>query len=224
MKLENIIENLKELKREFFTKEEYSPVLLDDLIKKLEQDYKDSLTIKKPSDKVRLSAIKKVINNNSGRTVLHGYSLLDNKIVFTDSYQLYVVNDKWLPFPVTCGYDNEKEVKELAEKYNLDIINGVYPNVKNVIPDESKKEFNFKVNLKEVTSAYKTTKQENGKRVYNLTVDDKTSVCLDLNYLNNLIKIMRISDDFELEYYGEYRPLIYRNNEEIGLILPIKVY
>ena len=218
MKLENIVENLKELKKE------YNPVLLDSLINKLEQEYKENLIIKKPSDKTRLNAIKKVIDNTSSMLAIHGYSLLDGKIVFTDSYQLYVVNDKWLPFPVTCGYDNEKEVKELAEKYNLDIINGVYPNVKNVIPDESKKEFSFKVNLKEVISAYKTTQHEKGKRIYNLTVNDKTSVCLDLNYLNNLIKIMRISDDFELEYYGEHRPLIYRNNEEIGLILPIKVY
>ena len=86
------------------------------------------------------------------------------------------------------------------------------------------KKSNFKVNLKEVTSAYKITKQENGKRVYNLIVNDKTSVNLDLNCLNNLIKIMRVSDDFELEYYGEYRPLIYRNNGEIGLILPIRIY
>lgn len=218
MNLENIIKNLKELK------EEYNPVLLDSLIDKLEQDYKENLIIKKPSDKTRLNVIKKVIDNNSGMSVIHGYSLLDDKIVFTDSYQFYVINDEWLPFPVTCGQDNEKEVKEIAEKHNLDIIPGVYPNVKNVIPDESMKKFNFKVNLKEVTSAYKTTKQENGKRVYNLIVNDKTSVNLDLNYLNNLIKIMRVSDDFELEYYGEYRPLIYRNNGEIGLILPIRIY
>ena len=218
MNLENIIKNLKELK------EEYNPVLLDSLINKLEQEYKENLIIKKPSDKTRLNAIKKVIDNNSAMSVIHGYSLLDGKIVFTDSYQLYVINDKWLPFPVTCGQDNEKEVKELAEKYNLDIIPGVYPNVKNCIPDENMKKSNFKVNLKEVTSAYKTTKQENGKRVYNLIFNDKTSVNLDLNYLNNLIKIMRVSDDFELEYYGEYRPLIYRNNGEIGLITTIRIY
>lgn len=218
MKLETIIKNLKELK------EEYNPVVLDNLINKLEQDYKENLIIKKPSDKARLSAIKKVIDNTSSMLTIHGYSLLDGKIVFTDSYQLYVVNDEWLPFPVTCGQDNESLVKELAKKYNLEIIPGVYPNVKNIIPSEEDTKVKFKVNLKEITSAYKTSKQEKGKRVYNLIVDDKTSVNLNLNYLNNLIKIMRISDDFELEYHGEYRPLIYRNNGEIGLVLPIKIY
>lgn len=218
MKLENIIKSLKELK------EEYNPVVLDNLINKLEQDYKENLVIKKTSDKTRLSAIKKVIDNTSSMMVLHGYSLLDNKIVFTDSYQLYVVNDEWLPFPVTCGQDNEKEVKKLAKEHNLEIIPGIYPNVKNIIPSEEDTKVKFKVNLKEVTSAYKTAKQEKGKKVYNLIVDDKTSVNLDLNYLNSLIKIMRISDDFELEYHGEFRPLIYRNNGEIGLILPIKIY
>lgn len=218
MKLEKIIKSLKELK------EEYNPVLLDNLINKLEQDYKENLVIKKPSDKTRLSAIKKVIGNASSMLAIHGYSLLDGKIVFTDSYQLYVVNDEWLPFPVTCGQDNEKEVKKLAKEYNLKIISGTYPNVKNIIPSEEDTKAKFKVNLKEVTSAYKTAKQENGKKIYNLIVDDKTSVNLDLNYLNSLIKIMRVSDDFELEYHGERRPLIYRNNGEIGLILPIKIY
>lgn len=218
MKLENIIKNLKELK------EEYNPVVLDNLINKLEQDYKENLVIKKPSDKARLSAIKKVIDNTSGMLTIHGYSLLDGKIVFTDSYQLYVVNDEWLPFPVTCGQDNEKEVKKLAKEHNLEIIPGAYPNVKNIIPSEEDTKVKFKVNLKEVTSAHKAAKQEKGKKIYNLIVDDKTSVNLDFNYLNNLIKIMRISDDFELEYHGEYRPLIYRNNGEIGLVLPIKIY
>lgn len=218
MKLENIIKSLKELK------EEYNPVVLDNLINKLEQDYKENLVIKKSSDKARLSAIKKVIDNASSMLAIHGYSLLDDKIVFTDSYQLYVVNDEWLPFPVTCGQDNEKEVKKLAKEHNLEIIPGVYPNVKNIIPSEEDTKVKFRVNLKEVTTAYKTVKQEKGKRVYDLIVDNKTSVNLNLNYLNDLIKIMRISDDFELEYHGDCRPLIYRNNGEIGLILPIKIY
>ena len=100
----------------------------------------------------------------------------------------------------------------------------MYPNVKNIIPSEEDTKVKFKVNLKEVTTAYKTVKQEKGKKVYNLIVEDKTSVNLNLNYLNDLIKIMRISDDFELEYHGDCRPLIYRNNAEIGLILPIKIY
>lgn len=218
MKLDTIIKELKELK------ENYSPVMLDDLVKKLEQEYKEGLVVKKASDKTRLNAIKRVIDNTSAMTVLHGYSLLDNKIVFTDSYQLYVTNDEWLPFPVTCGNNNEKQVKELAEKHNLDIINGVYPNVDNIIPKQGDAEFTFKVNLKEVVSAYKTIKQENGVRIYKLKANDNTNVTLNLNYLDTLIKIMRINEDFDLEYHGERRPLIYRNNGEIGLILPIIVY
>lgn len=218
MKLENIIKELREVK------ESDDLIKLSDLIERLEQDYKENLVIKKPSDKARLSAIKKVIDNTNGMLTIHGYSLLDGKIVFTDSYQLYVVNDEWLPFPVTCGQDNEKEVKKLAKQHNLEIIPGVYPNVKNIIPSEEDTKVKFKVSLKEVTSAYRTAKQENGMRIYNLIVDDKTSVNLNLNYLNSLIKIMRISDDFELEYHGECRPLIYRNNGEIGLVLPIKKY
>lgn len=219
MKLETIIKNLKELK------EEYNPVVLDNLINKLEQDYKENLVIKKPSDKARLSAIKKVIDNTSSMLAIHGYSLLDNKIVFTDSYQLYVVNDEWLPFPVTCSQDNENLVKELAKKHNLEVIPGVYPNVKNIIPSEESTKVKFKVNLKEVLSACKTQEKDiSGLKPYDLKVNEETVVTIDLLKLETLIKIMRISDDFELEYHGEYRPLIYRNNGEIGLVLPIRIY
>lgn len=218
MKLDKIILELKDIARNY----DYSEEELIKLIKKLEQEYKETLVIKNTSDKTRLNIIKKFLHNPE-RPILQCYTLFHGKVAFTDGYALYVLNDEYLPFKIASDGKNTEEVEKMAKEHNLELDVGVYPYLENIIPDESNAMYNFTVDLKEVLSACKTQEKDiRGLKPYDLKVNEETVVTIDLLKLETLIKIMRIKDDFELKYYGENRPITYNNNGEIGLILPIR--
>lgn len=91
MKLDKIILELKKVK----TGEQE----LDSVISDLEKELMESKFINKPSDKKKLSAIKKVVNKskNKGRIYYNSYTRQLDKSYITDSYQLYELNDEYLP-------------------------------------------------------------------------------------------------------------------------------
>lgn len=218
MKLDKIILELKDIEKYYDCSQEK----LMELIKKLEQEYRETLVIKNTSDKARLNVIKKFLCNPE-RPILQCYTLFHNKVAFTDGYALYVLNDEYLPFKIASDGKNTEEVEKMAKEHNLEVDAGVYPYLENIIPDESNAMYNFTVDLKEVLSACKTQEKDNrGLKPYDLKVNEETVVTIDLLKLETLIKIMRIKDDFELKYYGENRPITYNNNGEMGLILPIR--
>ena len=221
MKLDKIILELKDIKK-------YNDMVkCDELIKELEKDLKEECFKVKPSDKKRLSAIKKVLKEQKTRPLLSCFTPYEKgKVAFTDSYSLYVLNEDYLPFNVAFDSTVDDDFKDNYLKVYGDKIlgkkEGVYPNLHNLIPTS---EPIYKIDLKvsEVLALEKTTeKKGNGAKVYTF---ENGKISLDLVYLKNCINILKLKDNFTMEIHGEIKPIIIHNSDgELGLILPIKVY
>lgn len=218
MKTDKIIVELKKILKE------QDLFKLNELIEKLEQQELESKYISKPSDKKRLSAIKKVLESSGIRPVLGCFTKIDDNVYFTDSYQLYKLNDESLPFTYATNNTNlTQEEEEYVKKNNLKVYPGIYPNLKNIIPTNSPKT-TYKVNAEELLKQEKMTLPERGKKIHTINTGIG-NISFDLIYIKNVINILKLTGDFELELYGDINPIIIRNKEdEIGLILPIKVY
>lgn len=227
MKLDKIILELKTIKEmgdDFMALERYN-----NLIDTLEKDLKEQCFKTKPSDKKRLNAIKKVLKENEYRPVLSCFTPYEKgKVAFTDSYQLYVLNEDYLPFNVAFDSTVDNDFKDNYLKVYGDKILGrkedVYPNLDHVIP---KTEPLYKIDLKvsDVLTLEKTTEKEgNGAKVYTFK-NENGKISLNLIYLKNCINILKLKDSVILEVHGETRPVIIHNeNGELGLILPVKTY
>lgn len=229
MKLDKIILELKKVK----TGEKE----LDSIISDLEKEFKESKFINKPSDKKKLSAIKKVVNNskNEGRVYYNSYTRQLDKSYITDNCQLYEINDEYLPLEYAKSnlYLNnqeylekaKKEEKELIKKYNLTVKDGFYPTVYNFFDSvNSYEEKLYQFDVDEMLKLEKTTLKEDGKKVHTIKVDDIT-ISFDLVSLKNAIDILQLQGKATLKVYGDIQPIILENDkDERGLILPIKIY
>lgn len=223
MKLDKIILELKDIKK-------YNDMVkCDELIKELEKELKEECFKVKPSDKKRLNAIKKVLKENEYRPILSCFTPYEKgKVAFTDSYQLYILNEDYLPFNVAFDSTVDDDFKDNYLKVYGDKIlgkkEGVYPNLHNLIPTS---EPLYKIDLKvsEVLALEKTTeKRGDGAKVYTFE-NENGKISLDLVCLKNCINILKLKDNFTMEIHGEIKPIIIHNDDgELGLILPIKVY
>jgi hypothetical protein len=194
---------------------------LADLRIKLEEDVRKENYITSPSDKKKITAIKKILSKNDEiRPLLSAFTRYGNGVAFTDSYQLYVLNDEYLPFKVACSTDEDKEY---AKQHNLETVPGVYPNLKAIIPEEY--ETTYEIDTNEFILWSKTALKEDNKLLYKFKVED-TDYCFDGQYLLNAINILKIKDPkITLELRGNIRPITLHNKEnELGLILPIRTY
>lgn len=229
MKLDKIILELKKVK----TGEKE----LDSVISDLEKEFKESKFINKPSDKKKLSAIKKVVNNskNKGRVYYNSYTRQLDKSYITDSYQLYEINDEYLPLEYAKSdlYINnqeylekaKKEEQELIKKYNLTVKDGFYPTVYNFFDSvNSYEEKLYQFDVNEMLKLEKTTLKEDGKKIHTIKVDDIT-ISFDLVFLKNAIDILQLQGKATLKIYGDTMPIILENDKgERGFILPVKTY
>lgn len=194
--------------------------LLDKLINDLTDDLRKENFITKPSDKKRLKAIEKLLKvNEKIRPVLSSFSVQDGLCCITDSYELYELNENYLPFKISkTSKQTDDEINKYASKYGLNIQEGIYPDFSNLLPKTEPVEI-VTINLNDELLKIKTQKEKigqiNGKII---------TVGYDLKKMKNLIDILKIDNDFEIELYGDIKPLIVRKNGEIGLILPIKIY
>ena len=227
MKLDKIILELKAIKEmgdDFTALERYN-----NLISTLEKDLKEQCFKTKPSDKKRLNAIKKVLKEQKTRPLLSCFTPYEKgKVAFTDSYELFVLNEDYLPFNVAFDSTVDDDFKDNYLKVYGDKILGkkwgVYPNLHNLIPTS---EPIYKIDLKvsDILALEKTTqKSGNGAKVYTFE-NENGKISLDLVSLKNCINILKLKDNFTMEIHGEINPIIIHNdNGELGLILPIKVY
>lgn len=223
MKLDKIILELKDIR-------DYKDMFkCDELIKELEKELKEQGFKIKPSDKKRLNAIKRVLKENEYRPVLSCFTPYEKgKVAFTDSYELYVLNEDYLPFNVAFDSIVDDDFKDNYLKVYGDKIlgkkEGVYPNLHNLIPTS---EPLYKIDLKvsEVLALEKTTqKSGNGAKVHTFK-NDNGDITLNLIYLKNCIDILKLKDNITLEIHGEIKPVIIHNDEgELGLIVPIRIY
>ena len=221
MKLETILLELKDIL------EEENLIKLDKLIKDIQKSILEEDFKLNNSDKKRLSAIKRVLNNGSVvRPILKAFTPAEKGVMFTDSYELYHLNNDYLPFPVAFNDSHSDEFKNeyLKEHDTLECIAGVYPNLNNCIPKYECQE-RVKVNAPELMKLYKITKKENSHKFYKFKTENFGDMTLDFTYLKNLIEILKLDDDFELELYGKNSPVIVHNKDnELGLILPIRTF
>ena len=229
MKLDKIILELKKVK----TGEQE----LDSVISDLEKEFKESKFINKPNDKKKLSAIKKVVNKskNKGRIYYNSYTRQFNKSYITDSYQLYELNNEYLPLEYAKSnlYINnqeylekaKKEEQELIKKYNLTVKEGFYPTVYNLFDSvNSYNEKLYKFDVDEMLKLEKTTLKEDGKKIHTIKVDNIT-ISFDLIFLKNAIDILQLQGKATLKVYGDTKPIILENDKgERGLILPVKTF
>lgn len=223
MKLDKIILELKDIKK-------YNDMVkCDELIKELEKELKEQCFKTKPSDKKRLNAIKKVLKEQKTRPILSCFTPYEKgKVAFTDTYQLYILNEDCLPFNVAFDSTVDDDFKDNYLKVYGDKIlgkkEGVYPNLHNLIPTS---EPLYKIDLKvsEVLALEKTTEKErNGAKVYTFE-NENGKISLNLVSLKNCINILKLKDNFTMEIHGEINPIIIHNdNGELGLILPVRIY
>lgn len=219
MKLDKIILELKQV--------ELGEKKLGDIITKLEQDYMEDEFINKPSDKKKLSAIKKVVENTKikGVPYYNSFTRQKGKTYITDSYQLYELNDEYLPLEYASAEETlTDEEKQLVNKYKLTIKNGKYPKVDNLIDLVRGQEELYTFDVDEILKIEKTMPKENGMKLYSVRVND-LAVSFDLLILKNAINILKLQGKATLKLYGETSPIIIENNDgERGLILPVRTY
>ncbi len=215
---------LKELKGIYEKQEFYK---IKDLIDILEQDINKEKYYKKPSDKKKIATIQKILKNVSDvRPVLKcvGLDNMGNHLI-TDSYQAYILKEEnYLPFnyALTSNATDDEKIKLI--KNNIKIYNGVYPNLCDILPCEDHKEVVLSSNV--IINYVKTTTKTDGKCVYKIVdgVSNELLVAFDAVYMKNAIDILQLEKEFVVEIYGKDRPIIIRNNDNIALILSIKVY
>lgn len=177
-------------------------------IQKVEK--KTTKTTNKNSEKQVLSVVKKILDYSTKiRPVLSKYMQLEeNKVVFTDSYRLCVLNRDSLPF--------EKEEKN-------------YPNVKNMIDTYMGKdsEETYTFNVEEVKNIVKENKgaKNKDKRLMEFTTNEGNKITIDSEYLIDMVKLLQIKEEnVTMNYYGELKPTTYENENGFYLALPIKKY
>lgn len=222
MKLDKIILELKNIRD---TKD---IIKCDELIKELEKELKEKCFKEKPSDKKRLSAIKRVLKSSKERPILECFTPYETgKCAFTDSYEMFIINESCLPFDVAFASNVNDDFKDNYLRVNANKIlgkkDGVYPNLHNLIPTT---EPLYKINLKvsDILALEKTTEKKNGAKVYTIK-NENGKISFNLSYLKNCIDILKLKDIVTLEIYGELSPIIIHNDkQEVGLIVPIRTF
>ncbi len=229
MKLDKIILELKKVKQ--------GEKELDSVISDLEKEFKESKFTNRPSDKKKLSAIKRVVSysKNKGKVYYNSYTRQLDKSYITDSYQLYEINDEYLPLEYAKSnlYLNnqeyleksKKEEQEIIDKYNLTVKEGNYPTVYNLFDSvNSYDEKLYQFDVEDMLKLEKVTPKENGKKIHTVKVDN-LAISFDLTYLKNAINILELQGEATLKVYGDTTPIILENDKgERGLILPVKTY
>lgn len=228
LKLENISSELKVINKEV---ESWK---LAELIQKIDQEVLENTEVKKPSDKVVLNAIKRYLKNISdSRPTLKCWSpYSENRVAFTNSYSLFILDKKTLPFDVAFNNEyTEEEKKKFIKENKIEksrINEGCYPNLKNVIPNEMNQLDTFKLNIKSFLAWYKVQDKKELKNknvLYNLG-DDLEPYTVDANLLKDMVTILQLDGVVCVEFYGDVKPCIIRKNggRELGLLLPVKKY
>lgn len=215
-----ILKNVNELLNDY----DYTKMLR--LRDNLQKDIREENYISRPTDKKKLATIKKILGSKKleCRPVLQCFTRYDNQVAFTDSYQLYLLNDEFLPFRYASTLGSNEELdKEYAKQHNLEYDRSNYPNLKNVIPSNEDTKF-YVINVKEFKDYMKTAPKTDNKVLYQFTVDNQ-DYTIDTKYIDNAINILKLEDNFTLELRGNIRPITIHNaDNELALILPIRNY
>ncbi|MBE6139313.1 MAG: hypothetical protein E7174_02250 [Firmicutes bacterium] len=213
MKIENIYSEIKEI----IEKENY--IKLPSLLEKLEKTIREE-SCYKTSNKSRIAGIKRVAFKDNHRPALTGYGILNEYKIVTDSYHLIAIKQEDMPLKLVATPEqlekNGINLEEYRNKYGINsVLNFSYPDVSYIINFDRSNEIEIDIN--DIYQCYKLNYKRNdclyklGSQNYNI------------KYLKNLIDVL--GKDIKAYETGEYRPLYFENeNDEIGLVLPVKTY
>lgn len=146
----------------------------------------------------KLNAIKRVLKVQEDlRPLLSKYIIEDGKMVFTDSYQAFMIDDlESNPFPKVGEND------------------GVYPNVKNCFPEFDDSFIDVTLDeatiraMKKTTKNNRTDRRENAYKLENVD----TKITFDTYLLVNMLDIM----PKDTKYYFAKGTMIYGISESTG--------
>lgn len=146
----------------------------------------------------KLNAIKRVLKVQEDlRPLLSKYIIEDGKMVFTDSYQAFMIDDlENNPFPKVGEND------------------GVYPNVKNCFPEFDDSFVDITLDeatiraMKKTTKNNRTDRRENAYKLENVD----TKITFDTYLLVNMLDIM----PKDTKYYFAKGTMIYGISESTG--------
>lgn len=205
MKLEKIYEELVNI-----MKNDMDVTKALALKEKLEKAIREE-TCYKTTSKTRVNGIKRVASKLEKRPVLTGYGIWKDYKVVTDSYHLIAIYEDNMPLKLVT---TDKELANKVGKENC--INGVYPNMDSIIRYDTSNELPM-FDLDELEYTYKLGKKDKdvlfkiGEQNFNP------------QFVKNIVDVL--GKDLKLYYQGELKPLFFVNDKnEIGLVLPIKIY
>ena len=192
-------------------------------------------------NKTQLATIKRILKNKN-RPVLecytpmlsfgdskHSYGVNNPhfKVAICDSYRLAILNQEKLDGYKVAFTKDCKFEKDYLKKFNVEKENSTYPNLENVIP-HSDPEDTFIVDRQEVLDNAKENKGKKNKdnRIMKYITDETSrEINIDSEYLKDMIQLLNIKEDkIVMNFYGEFKPTTYENENGYYLALPIKTY
>lgn len=185
--------------------------LLNDLLLKLEElTRKESAKESGGGELLRYNTAKKILKGftNKSRPILQKSIIRDNKQIFTDSYQLYVLKNHIIGLE---AHDSET-IKN-------------YPTIDRIIPETHK---TLDLNIKELKKDMSVLSKNEMLHIKN----EDLHASLDPNMIKNVIKILQLknNDTLKLGYveninsYQEpyLRPFKIELNDDVVIIMPYK--
>lgn len=205
MKLETIYGELLEIMKNDM---DFTKAL--SLKEKLEKAIREE-TCYKTTSKTRVNGIKRIASKDNSRPALTGYGIYEDYKCVTDSYHLIAIKEDNMPLKLVT---TDKELANKVGKENC--IYGTYPNIDNIIRYDTSNELPM-FDLDELEYTYKLGKKD--KNVL-FKIGEQN---FNPQFVKNIVDVL--GKDLKLYYQGESKPLFFVNDKnEIGLVLPIKIY
>jgi len=198
MKLETIYKELKEVvvDSDCFNLQKY-----ESLMEKLENAIRLESAYKTTS-RTRIDAIKRVASKDKSRPALQGYGVNGDYKVVTDSYHAILIYQDNMPL-------------ELKDNY---------PDVSRCTPEQDGEEIPM-VDMDDLMTFIKTHKKYDKHNNPNLEDLYRIGELLvQPQFVKNVIDVLG-KDDTKIYFYGENRPLKFKNSKnEVGIVLPVIVF
>lgn len=196
MKLETIYNELKEV---VVDEDCFNMPKYLELMEKLEDAIRME-TCYKTTSRTRIDAIKRVASKLDYRPALQGYGVNGDYKVVTDSYHAILIYQDNMPL-------------ELKDNY---------PDVLRCVPEQDGEELPM-IDMDDLTAFIKTHKKYDKSR----NIDDLYRIgelAVQPQFVKNVIDVLG-KDDTKIYFYGENRPLKFKNSKnEIGIVLPIRTH
>lgn len=197
MKLETIYNELKEVvvDEDCFNLPKYL-----ELMEKLEDAIRME-TCYKTTSRTRIDAIKRVASKQKFRPALTGYGVNGDYKVVTDSYHAILIYQDNMPL-------------ELKDNY---------PDVLRCVPEQDGEELPM-VDMDDLMTFIKTHKKYDSRSGNKDDLYKIGEAFVQPKFVKNVVDVLG-KDDTKIYFYGEHRPLKFKNSKgEIGIVLPIRVY